>query len=236
MNILLVVILVVLLLSVLGGYKNGFLKTAFSLISWIVVLVICNVATPMVTQMLIEKTDIETTIQLALDAKIDEMISNAMSEAGVSELPETLSEGVQLEIPEELQAALPEELRNMLTSGSNIVGGTTQESLVNTAAIAESVVGIISLLIVLVFSKVAITIINIVVGFASKLPLIGPLDKVLGLACGAGKGVIWSWIILTIVSVLALTGINTEWAGYIADSQLLTWLQDNNMILNLLIK
>ena len=77
-------------------------------------------------------------------------------------------------------------------------------------------------------------VVNIVLGIASKLPLIGPLDKVLGLACGAGKGLIWSWILLTIVSLLALTGINTEWAAYISQSEFLTWLQNHNMILNLL--
>lgn len=234
MNILLVVILGVLLLSVFGGYRNGFLKTAFSLVSWIVVLIICNVATPIVTQTLIEKTEIETTIQMALDAKIDEMVTNAMQEAGLSELPDTLPEGMTFEIPEELQAALPEELRNMLAN--NNTEGLVTDSLVDTAALAESVVGIISLLIVLVLSRVVIVAINVVLGIASKLPLIGPMDKVLGLACGAGKGVIWAWVILTVVSVLALTGTNTEWAGYIADSQILTWLQDNNVILNLLVK
>lgn len=234
MNILLIVVLGVILLSVLGGYKQGFLKTAFSLVSWILVLVICNVATPIVTDTLIEKTDIEVTIQMALDAKIDEMISGAMEEAGLSELPDTLPEGMTFEIPEELQAALPEELRNMLLN--NGTEGSTTGSLIDTASIAEEVVGIISLLIVLVFSRVAIIVVNIVLGIASKLPLIGPLDKVLGLACGAGKGVIWSWIILAVVSVLALTGVNTEWAGYIAESPILIWLQDNNMILNLLVK
>ena len=234
MNILLVVILGVLLLSVFGGYRNGFLKTAFSLVSWVVVLIICNVATPIVTQTLIEKTEIETTIQMALDAKIDEMVTNAMQEAGLSELPDTLPEGMTFEIPEELQAALPEELRNMLAN--NNTEGLVTDSLVDTAALAESVVGIISLLIVLVLSRVVIVAINVVLGIASKLPLIGPMDKVLGLVCGAGKGVIWAWVILTVVSVLALTGTNTEWAGYIADSQILTWLQNNNVILNLLVK
>ena len=51
MNILVIIILAVLLLSVLGGYIKGFLKTAFSLVSWILVLAICSIATPMVTQM-----------------------------------------------------------------------------------------------------------------------------------------------------------------------------------------
>lgn len=235
MNILVVLILAIVLFSVLAGYKNGFLKTAFSLVSWIVVLVICNVATPMVTQMLIEKTDIEITIQAALDAKIDEVISNALAESGVSELPDVLANGVSLEIPEELQVALPEELKNMLQNGNPELDGVTH-NVIDTAAIVESVVGIIALLIVLVFSRVAIMVVNIVLGIASKLPLIGPLDKILGLACGAGKGLIWSWIVLAIVSVLALTGVNTEWAGYIAESQILTWLQENNVILNLLIK
>ena len=234
MNILVVVILAVILLCVLAGYKNGFLKTAFSLVSWIVVLVICNVATPMVTQMLIEKTDIETTIQFVLDAKINEMMSNVMTETGLSDLPESLPEDMSFELPEELQAALPEELRNILAAGSQITDGISQDALVDTALIAEKVVGIISLLMVLVFSRVAIMVVNIVLGIASKLPLIGPLDKILGLACGAGKGLIWSWIVLTIVSVLALTGINTEWAAYISQSELLVWLQNNNMILKLL--
>lgn len=229
MNTLMVIILVVLLLSTLNGYKNGFLKTVFSLVSWIVVLVICNVATPMVTDLLLEKTEIETVIQMTLDAKIEEMVANAMEETGVSELP---LEGMGFELPEELQAALPEELRNMLTND----GSSQDITLVDTAQLSQKAVGVISLLLVMVFVRVALVVVNVVLGIASKLPLIGPLDKMLGLACGAGKGVIWSWIVLTIVSVMALTGINTEWAGYIADSQLLTWLQENNMILNLLIK
>ena len=229
MNTLMVIILVVLLLSTLNGYKNGFLKTVFSLVSWIVVLVICNVATPMVTDLLLEKTEIETVIQMTLDAKIEEMVANAMEETGVSELP---LEGMGFELPEELQAALPEGLRNMLTND----GSSQDITLVDTAQLSQKAVGVISLLLVMVFVRVALVVVNVVLGIASKLPLIGPLDKMLGLACGAGKGVIWSWIVLTIVSVMALTGINTEWAGYIADSQLLTWLQENNMILNLLIK
>lgn len=233
MNILVVIILGVLLLSLFSGYKNGFLKTVFSLVSWIVVLVICNVATPMVTDMLIESTDIETVIQAALDTKIDELLTNAMNETGFSELPDVLPEGMDFKVPEELQAALPEELRNILLNGKNSIN---EGAFVDTAKIAESAVGVISLLLVMVFARVAIMIVYVVLGIASKLPLIGPLDKLLGLACGAGKGVIWSWVILTVVSVLALTGTNTEWAGYIADSQILTWLQDNNVILNVLIQ
>ena len=74
-----------------------------------------------------------------------------------------------------------------------------------------------------------------VLGIVSKLPLIGPMDKLLGIACGAGKGLIWCWIILAVVSVLALTGVNTDFAAYISQSEILTWLQDNNLLLNVIL-
>jgi len=233
MNILVLVILAVLLVSIFAGYKNGFLKTVLSLVSWLVVLVACYVATPMVADFLIQNTEIETTIQGILDAKIDEMIQEAMEEAGLSELQEVIPEDMEkIELPEELQAALPEELRELFSDNEDEM----EAELVDTAAIAEKVVEIISLLLVLVFTRCALLIVNVVLGIASKLPLIGPLDRILGLACGAGKGVVFTWIILTVVSVLALTGVNTEWAGYIAESELLTWLQNNNVILNLIVK
>ncbi len=232
MNILAIIILAVLLLSTFSGYRNGFLKTVFSLVSWILVLAVCNIATPMVSEVLIETTEIDTFIQMTLDAKIEEVISSTMEEVGFSELPEVSLEGMKLEIPEELQASLPEEMKNLLLNIQSAEG--TQ--VVDTAEFARKIVNIISLLLVMVFTRVAFMVVSVVFGIASKLPLIGPLDKMFGFVCGLGKGVIWSWVVLIIVSVLALTGTNTEWASYIAESQLLTWLQDNNVILNLLIK
>lgn len=236
MNILLIIILAVLVLCLFSGCKNGFIKTIFSLVSWIIVLVVCNIATPMVTEMLIEKTDIDTTIQMALDAKIDEMISRAVTESGVTEMTEAISEGALFEIPEELQAVLPDEIKNILMDNGVTENVSIGADLIDTSGLVNSVMGILSLLIVMVVVRVALLVVELVLGIASKIPIIGPLDKVLGLACGAGKGLIWSWVILAVVFVLALTGTNTELVGYISESQFLTWLQENNLIINLIVK
>lgn len=236
MNILVVIVLGVLVLCVFDGYRNGFLKTVLSLVSWIIVFVVCSIATPMVSDFFIQNTEIETTIQGVLDAKIDKMISDAMEEAGLSEIQGTLSENMEvlenIEISEELEAALPEELREMLRGTED----KAEVEFIDTADVAEKVVEIISLLIVLAFTRIALGVLNFVLGIASKLPLLGPVDKLLGLICGGVKGLIFAWIILTIVSALALTGVNTEWVGYIAESEILTWLQNNNVILNLVVK
>lgn len=224
MNVLVWIVFAVLVLSIWNGYRKGFLKTAFSLVSWILVLVICNIATPMVKDMLIDQTDIQTTIQRSLDAKINEMISNA-------QLPEEIAGGTGFEIPENLKAAMPQAFSDMILNSVS-----ENRFQVDTSGIAESSVGMIALFLVLIFSYVALMIINVVLGIAAKLPLIGPLDKLFGLLCGAGKGMIWSWIILMLVSVTALMGVQTEWLGYIADSQFLSFLQEHNLILNLLMK
>ena len=235
MNILAVIILGVLLLNVLSGYQKGFLKTAFSLFSWVLVLIISSVATPMVTQLLIETTDIEIVIQEALDQEIEKMLAETMEKNVENELQDVLPEDIQFEIPEELQAVLPEELRDALQSGITEVDGMKSD-VIDTSLLVERVVSMVALLIVVVFSRVALSVVDGALGIASKLPLIGSLDKLIGLVFGTGMGFVWTWVILAVVSVLSLTGVSAEWAGYIAESQMLTWFQDNNLILQMFVK
>ena len=220
MNILTIIILAVLVLSIFSGYKKGFLKTAFSLVSWIVVLVLCNFATPIVTDMLIENTDIEVVVQTTVDTKINEVINETLETSDLAEI----------------EAALPAELKTALL-GEN---GSLQEVVANgtaldTTALVNGIVGILGFVITVIILRLAMVVVEVVLNIVAKLPLIGPMDKLLGLACGAGKGIILCWVILAIVSVLALTGVNTELATYISQSELLTWLQDNNVLLNLIL-
>lgn len=221
MNILLVLILIVFLLSIFSGYKNGFLKTVFSLVSWIVVLVVCNYATPIVTDALIEKTDIEVIVQGAVEAKILEAFEQTLETSEISDL----------------EAALPAELKEALLGEHESVSDAIFSSadVLDITPVVNGVVGILGFVITVIALRIVMVVVEVILGVVAKLPLIGPMDKLLGIVCGAGKGLIYCWVILAIVSVLALTGTNTEWAAYISQSQILTWLQDNNVLLNLIV-
>ena len=220
MNILVIIILGVFLLSLFAGYKNGFLKTVFSLVAWIIALIVCNVATPLVSDFLIEKTTIATDVQLVIEEKINEVLAQTIDTTEV----------------DAINAAIPEELKGLLFGEDETFGESISVNQVfDIAPLVQSVMSIIAFLIVIVVTRIALLIIELVLGIASKLPLIGPLDKILGLVCGAGKGLIWCWVILAVISVLALTGTNTEWATYISESELLTWLQENNILLNYIV-
>jgi len=220
MNILLIIVLAVFALSVFGGYKKGFLKTAFELVSWVLVLLLCNYATPIVTNILIEKTDIEVMVQTTIDAKIGEVITETLETSGVAEL----------------EAALPAELKTaLLGENGSLKDVVANGEALDTTSLVNGIVGILGFVITVIVLRFAMVVVEIVLAIIGKLPLIGPLDKILGLGCGAVKGVILCWVVLAVVSVLALTGVNTEFAAYISQSELLTWLQDNNLLLNLIL-
>ncbi len=220
MNILTIIVLAVFVLSVLDGYRKGFLKTAFSLVSWILVLILCDYATPIVTTALIETTDVEVLIQSTVDAKLGEVITETLETSGITELEATL--------PAELKAMLLGEgvsLQEVVASGAPL----------DTSSLVNGIVEILGFVITVAILRIAMKIVEMALGIVAKLPLIGPMDKLLGFACGAGSGLIWCWVILAVVSVLALTGANTELATYVSQSQILTWLQDNNVLLNLIV-
>ena len=217
MNILTIIILAIFALSVFDGYRKGFLKTAFSLVSWILVLVLCDYATPIVTDLLIQNTDIEVVVQTTVDAELGKIIANTLETSQLTEFEAAL--------PAELKAALLGEnvsLQEVITNGIAL----------DTSALVNGIVEIIGFVVTVILLRIVMMVVELLLGVVAKLPLIGPVDKVLGLACGAGSGLIWCWIVLAVVSVLAFTGTNTEFAAYISQSELLTWLQDNNILLN----
>lgn len=216
MNYLLIVVLLVLAWSLFDGYKKGFMRGVFALLSWIIVLVLCNVATPIVTDFLIEETSIEESISETITEKLNVMIA----ESGVVEFEQA--------VPEELKVALLGEEGNM----EEILAANGQ-MVINSSSIVYTIISAVALIIVIVVTRILMVVIDMVLGVASKLPIIGPADKLLGIVCGGAKGLIICWIVLAIITVMALTGTNTELASYITESQLLAWLQDNNFVLKI---
>ena len=90
MNILLIAVLAVFGVCAFAGLKKGFLKTAFSLVSWILVLVLCEFATPIVTGLVVEYTDIEVIVQTTVEDKLSSALEEAAKNEGLSDLEASL--------------------------------------------------------------------------------------------------------------------------------------------------
>lgn len=216
MNWLWIVILLLFVGNTFWGYKKGLLRTAFSLISWILVLGVGYYAAPLITDFVMEKTNAAGIVQ----------------EQIISKLSEAFDAGTYAQI----QDAIPEEFQQLLFANAD---NLMQDVAVDISALSNKMVytvlyAIISIVIVFI-AKLAIFAVDMVLGIASKLPLIGSVDTILGAALGAAKGLLWCWLVLAVIAVLALTGTNTEYIALVQESAILTWLYDNNIIVNLVL-
>lgn len=219
MNILTIIILAIFLLCAILGYKKGFLKTMFSLVSWIIVLVLCHFMTPIVTDLLIERTQIDVIVQTGIDNKLDEI----------------LEQKIEMSKIEDLEALLSPEMRNaLLGEGGSLQDFITDEMVLDTTFIVQWIVGVIGFVFTLLFLRIVMFMIEKILGIISKLPLLGFADKILGLTCGVIKGLVWTWIVLTSISVVAFMNANATLASYISQSQFLLWLQEHNILLSII--
>ena len=224
MNWLLIVIAVLLVGNALWGYTTGFMKVVLSLVSWVAVLIIVYIGTPIMADILKANTPIETVMEENFTKVINDAIASA-----------------QLE---DVAAALPHDVREMLEvsglleglNGSDVLPSDTAEKILASTGIVGSVISLLSACIVAVVARIALLIAEFVLGIAAKLPLIGSMDKLLGLGFGAAKGLIWCWLVLAVIGILTLTGTNTDLIVLVHESEPLTWLYDNNIIMNLLMK
>ncbi len=218
MNWLLILVAALIIGNAFWGYKKGFMRTVFSLVSWVVVLAVSYFGAPIVADVLVESTDIEIAIQ--------ENLTNAISEAFVNS-------GAG-----EIEAALPAELKSALL-GENSEGALTAnaaEMLVTSTGIANTIIALIAAVIIAIIARLVVAVIDMVLGLASKMPLIGSTDKLLGIAFGGLKGLVWCWLVLAAIAILTLTGTNAELISMVQESSVLTWLYDNNIIVNMLMK
>lgn len=230
MNWLLIVILALVIGNVIWGYRMGFMKVVLSLVSWVVVLVACYVATPIVAEGIIQHTPLAEVIQENVTDALNNAIDEAMGE---------VADALNTEEIAQIEAKLPEQVKQMIFGEGKTLQDlitSTGEVEVDTTDLSNGAAHLIALLVVVIVTRIALIIVEKFLGLVAKLPLIGQADTLLGIAAGAAKGLVWCWVVLTVIAVLAYTGANTELMLMVNESEFLTWLYANNPIMMVVVK
>lgn len=230
MNWLLIVILLIILANIVWGYKKGFMQVALSLVSWLLVLIACYTITPIVADIIIEKTPLAAVVQDAVSEKVNEIIDEVASGA---------ADAMENEMVAKIEENLPEQIKGVILGEHASFGDlitSTGDVDIDTTELAKNAAYLIALVIVLIISRIALVIAEKFLNLVSKLPIIGQADALLGIAAGLVKGLVWCWVLLTIIAMLAYTGTNTDLLAMVNESKILTWLYENNLIMNTLSK
>ena len=92
----------------------------------------------------------------------------------------------------------------------------------------------ISFLLSLILGVIVSILIQKLLGFISKLPLIGFADSICGLAAGAISGLILVWVLLFLVALMSTTNFGSTVISYIYENDFLIWLYENNILISIL--
>lgn len=221
MNLLLVVVLALFVGNIIWGYKKGFLRVAYSLVAWIILLAAVSWATPYVSEFVVNSTEIDTTMQQEITVKLQEMVADTDVEIQLPEMVSTKILGIEPTI-----------------DGDVLIDQALKES----GAYAETALKLTMLIInaacfivVFIVTKIALTIVEKLLGFIHKLPLIGDADTFLGVVAGALKALVITWGVMAVIALLSTTEYGAIIVAMIYESVPLAWLYENNLILNLML-
>jgi uncharacterized membrane protein required for colicin V production len=221
MNLLLILVLALFVGNIIWGYKKGFLRVAYSLVAWVILLAAVSWVTPYVSEFVVNSTEIDTSIQQGITTKLQEVVADADVEI---KLPEVISTNIL-----GIEASMDGDV--LIDQALQESGAYEEVSLKLTMLVINAACFIV----VFIVTKIILTIIEKILGFIHKLPLIGDADALLGVIAGAIKALVITWVVMAVVALLSTTEYGGIIVAMIYESIPLAWLYENNLILNLMI-
>lgn len=230
MNWVLLLVLLILGYNIIRGYRKGFLRIVYSLVSWVIVLTFVTVTTPYINTYLMEYT----TLYEQIEKKCSEQIKKSVEEKQKSVQSENSLDNQELS---QFGIMLPDSVVNDIFDKTGNVAGEimAQSGLYDEIAkrIAEFVVEGIAFLIALVAAWTIVHIIARMLRIVSRIPVLSGVNRTLGVFAGGIYGVILVWIGFYIVAVTSTSELGGMLVTYIYQSNLLKYLYENNAILTI---
>lgn len=237
MNWLLIIVILVLAGNIVWGFSRGFLRVIYSMLAWIAILVFVTWATPYVANVLTEKTNIDNRIETNLDEKLHELVIGDTNGQKEDREPDTQNPGQGKKNYRDLQMKLPDAVTNKLFDtnkiADQILEGSGAYDVVAGRA-TDLVMRVISFVLVLLITVISFHLLSVVLKVVEKLPLIGGINRLLGLFAGLVKGILIIWLAFAIIAMAGTTDIGVALISYIYESPLLIWAYENNLVLTLL--
>lgn len=237
MNWVLILVAVVLAGYTIAGYAKGFLKIAYSLISWLLMLIFVIGVTPHIENYLRNETPIyekmvafcEDKVRRETEEQIETGEGNTLSSIiEENEILAMLVENLPKEAIEQILNQTTEAAEQFLEE-NNIYGKAA-------SSMADLMVKGIAFVLALVLASILSAIIVKLIGFISKLPLIGLANSLLGMVAGAVNGLLVVWFAFYLIATWSTTEIGATALSYIYANEFLTILYEKNIILAFLMK
>ncbi len=219
MNWLLIIVLAILLFCAVRGWRRGFLRILYSLVSIILLMGLMAYATPHISNFVKENTGIYMSIQErcteAVRERAETGIENAAEEAAVAGI------------------SLPNKV-------SSYIMGTGEDVLENSGVYdaiggkaADWLLSGIAFFLALILSLIIVNAIGRILDIANKIPIIKGINRTLGIFAGLFQGFIIIWLAFLFLALLAGTSIGEMCIRFIDENFFLKYLYYHNTLLEI---
>lgn len=232
MNGLEIVVIGILILNVFWGYKRGFLRVAYSLISWILLLGFVTWSTPYITEYLEKNTEIKAYLQQKCLAYIERSANEIIIE-GTLDATENMGQTTEAD-----NAGLSDNILEQIAQMTANSAGEVFEDMGLYEQMAESVAHFIiegiAFFAALIIAGIISACLGNILDLVSYLPIIHGANKTLGALAGVLKGIILIWLGFYIVTIFAATDGGKQLLIYIEESPFLLYLYNHNIVLEII--
>lgn len=228
MNWLLIIVLLIILFMIIHGFCRGCLRILFSLIAVILLIGFTGYAAPHINTFLKNNTQIHETIAERWTERLSDSSDQAIESAAQEQKESFTASGTQL--PDALE-------QYVFDSGIKNTQDMVNNSGIYQAAgehMADVIVSVTAFLIAFVAGVIVVWLIGKATDFINKIPIIGGINRFLGIFAGAFEGFVLIWILFAFAALISGTVLGHTILTYVNDSPFLYMLYEQNPILNLL--
>lgn len=224
MNWLLIIVLLFLAWNIVAGYQKGFLRVVYYLVEWILIMAFVTWATPYASDFLSKNTPIQSTIE----SKCADWLQNYVQNNPTANPEQEVQVG-GLNLPSVITEKLSEsnQVADQLLEQTGVYD-TVAKNLSNMAmrGIVYAVIFVIAMILFWWVGKI--------LKLVDYIPVLSGVNNMLGLLAGALRGLFLVWLFMAAVAIFRTTAFGNVMIPYIYEAKILTWLYDNNLLLNIL--
>lgn len=238
MNWLLLAALAIIGICAFAGWRAGFIKTVFSLISTITIIIITILVSPLVTNLLKSNEAIFQTVNGKLENLIDLSGIAENLNSGEKNDPTAFIDGLSL--PDSIRTTIKDSLADTMEEKEQEKTDFVGDSLnALEQYICETLTNIIlnalGFFITFLLAAAGIAVLCFVLDLISKLPVLHQINTIAGIAAGALEGLVILWILFIVLTMLGSTGFGQTCMAMINESRILSYLYDSNVLSKILL-
>lgn len=207
------VVIGIIAICIFLGYKKGLIGVLFTILSFLIALIIAFVLYKPISNAIIANTQIDETIQNAIMEKV---LKNKTEE---NITPEQANNTSQIVI--DYINSYTSEIKN---TGTEIVAKN----------LAQTTIGIVVFILLLIISRIILYFFKAIFNIIAKIPIIKQVNKLGGIVYGVIKGLLIIYIILAITSLLAPMLSDLEIFKAVNNSFIAGYMYNNNLILKII--